>query len=51
MKIKKKFIGSILTLDLILKAALAGVIQALVSFFTKKKLDNWDQKRSSENEK
>jgi hypothetical protein len=45
MKIKKKFITSIITLDLILKAIFAGIIQAIISFFTKKKLEDWDKNK------
>lgn len=45
---KKKFITSILTLDLILKALFMGVLQAFFAFFTKKKLEDWEK---SKNEK
>jgi hypothetical protein len=45
MKIKKKFITTVLTLDLIAKAIIAGILQAAVSFFTKKKLEDWDKKK------
>lgn len=48
MKMKKKFIASILTLDLILKATAAGLIQAFVSFFTKKKLSDWEKRKDDE---
>ena len=39
MKVKKKFITTIITFDLIIKAIIAGIIQAAISFFTKKKLE------------
>jgi hypothetical protein len=43
---KKKFITSILTIDLIIKALLMGVLQAFFAFFTKKKLEDWEKSKS-----
>lgn len=47
-KYKKKFITSIITLDLIIKALFMGALQAFFAFFTKKKLEDWEK---SKNEK
>lgn len=44
----KKFIQDIITLSfllLIIRSVFAGVLQAVVVFFTKKKLEDWEKSK------